>query len=1010
MGRTTTAVLFFILSLSLITILFYSPNPTLATTEEAKWSPVPLPVEGATGKWALAPGSDAKYLTAATDGTLYCYATPSSTSDTLFKSTDGGLSWLSVGRVSDVIIDIAVVAGNPAEVYYTTASRIHKSINAGATFTALAANPGGAAAGNIRITSLDVTRMGGSNLVVVSTRDTDAGQFGGVYLFDESAPLAGWLDTVIGSYDVLRTAFSPDYTNDRTLIAIATDETDMFVKTAINIGAWGQVTGDARLNGVVPVSVAIAFPASYRTNHTFYIGTDTGADGGNVYKITPALAPAMSVINTLGVGSGEGLGSVDVSSLSAIGDASSTTLLAGCARSARIYISRDGGTTWTRSQKPPTGQSETYAIFAPDSPGGQKVFTVTSGVDSAFSISTDGGGTWNQTGLIDAKITGLIDFAAAPGTPASLFLLTHDNVTGKYSLWRSEDGGTHWQRVFSASLPGVDSFNLIESSPQNSAFSVVCIAGRSNGNPALWQSTDSGQTFSLRAAPLTINVLAMVDKNTFFAGGYDGSKGLVYRTGNGGIFYSEPLEVGTKALHSLGISPDFGHDRMVAVGNIFGQVFLSTDGGVSFQQVGQQLPVSAGLSRVTITFDRDYKANGVLYAATDTKVTSASRERLFRLAVGRDTAWQSIHSSLPDNAILNQIAVTKDGALYAIDGQAVVTASGKGGAHRALTPSAQPAPSFETALRGLNDGMSISGLWTHGSRLWSIDIANVALMTMVDSLAVLPVLKSPGDGIAGQDVDLRLEWQAVSGATEYEWQISDSADFSSLPSGFSGTTPSASVRATNLQPGTIYRWRVRVSKPFSGPWSAVQSFTTRLGGQNIYPELLQPSAGAKTALKPVFQWRPVAGADRYELMVSTDTSFADPSISRKKETALMANAWQCETALEYNTTYFWKVRACTATNYGDWSPVSAFTTESAPVPTPAPAPPLNGTPLKAQETPPPVQQVIILPSPPQSLPEQSFVTVQVSIPNWALYGGLVLMVIITLLLAALLVALMRRRQ
>ncbi|MFC1874046.1 hypothetical protein ACFLYX_01955 [Chloroflexota bacterium] len=68
------------------------PPHSSATPEEVKWSKVNLPTNGETGHWVLASGAKVRHLKAAADGTLYCYANPSATSDTLFKSTDGGYS------------------------------------------------------------------------------------------------------------------------------------------------------------------------------------------------------------------------------------------------------------------------------------------------------------------------------------------------------------------------------------------------------------------------------------------------------------------------------------------------------------------------------------------------------------------------------------------------------------------------------------------------------------------------------------------------------------------------------------------------------------------------------------------------------------------------------------------------------------------------------------------------------------------------------------------------------
>jgi len=46
-------------------------SQTAASPEAAEWSVVNIPTEGKSGNWALASGSDVKYLIMAKDGTLY---------------------------------------------------------------------------------------------------------------------------------------------------------------------------------------------------------------------------------------------------------------------------------------------------------------------------------------------------------------------------------------------------------------------------------------------------------------------------------------------------------------------------------------------------------------------------------------------------------------------------------------------------------------------------------------------------------------------------------------------------------------------------------------------------------------------------------------------------------------------------------------------------------------------------------------------------------------------------
>lgn len=121
-----------------------------------KWSWVNTPTEGEAGNWVLAGGSDVRHLTAAIDGTLYCYANPAGTSYRLFKSTDGGFSWSHTGMVKDEIVAIATAPDNASIVYYATSSSVYKSADAGNSFTPLPPGPGGAGTNNLAITSIDV--------------------------------------------------------------------------------------------------------------------------------------------------------------------------------------------------------------------------------------------------------------------------------------------------------------------------------------------------------------------------------------------------------------------------------------------------------------------------------------------------------------------------------------------------------------------------------------------------------------------------------------------------------------------------------------------------------------------------------------------------------------------------------------------------------------------------------------------------------------------------------------
>jgi hypothetical protein len=334
--------------------------------------------------------------------------------------------------------------------------------------------------------------------------------------------------------------------------------------------------------------------------------------------------------------------------------------------------------------------------------------------------------------------------------------------------------------------------------------------------------------------------------------------------------------------------------------------------------------------------------------------------------------------------MIGQLIVSADDTLYATNFKA------DGGMERSINPTYSLGPTFETVTDGLDDGATLTGLWLHHNQLWSIDTTNTRLMTYTDSLT-LPVTltrpqdKAPGIGTITDHTisNIKLDWEAAKGATSYQWQLDYETNFSSVPTGFEDSTKASSARLPALEPATTYYWRVRVTKPVLSPWSAKWSFTTSLGGGVVAPELESPEAGAKgVPLTPVFQWSAIAGADSYELVVSADANFGNPSILKVDEYALPANAWQADVSLSYDTTYYWKVRASSSVSYSAWSAVSAFTTESPPAPT---------APVQSVQPPPPP------PPPPPPLP------VQPTTPDWVFYmlgllGFIIILLLITILL------------
>jgi photosystem II stability/assembly factor-like uncharacterized protein len=899
----------------LLLLLPISTSPVFAEPDTVKWSRVNIPTQGKAGGWVLASGSDIQHLRLASNGTLYAYG--KGLTYTLYQSTDNGYSWSAIGKVQDIIVDIAVAPDNV--VYYATPSQVYKSVDGVSKFAALPVT-GGAGADNIEITSLDVTGLA-NNVIVVGTRDTDNAEYGGVYLLEDAPPFT-WADTSLGNYDVYGLAFSPNYPADRQIIAVVSDETHTFITTDFGGAGWGATIADAKISNLVPVSAGIAFPEDYEPSiiASYFVAVDSGVNKGGAYKVEDSAATDLNI-------------GFDVSGLAVSGHTANANLIVGAAASTEVYLSTDGGRNWQLSTKPPTGQSKTCIVMAPG-----RAYAATSGTESALSCTTDGGTTWNQLSLIDTTISDIVDLSPSPvySEDETMFMLTFG---GEHSLWRSPGEGT-WERVLSSFTANIDTIDGVRLPPQYDIDNqIVFIAGTSNGNPAIWKSADNGQTFGRRLVSFPISTWAVVDNATLFVGSFDGSDGLVYLSTNSSLSYYEGTIAGGQSLSSIAFSPDYAQDKTILVGNSDGWVFCSEDNGSSFESLPHDATSKPLSGNISVAFDPDYADNNTVYAASD-----GADEGIYRFIVGRSDKWESIDS--PASGMIGRLLTSAGGTMYATNFKA------NGGMERCLNPTYPLGPTFETVTRGLDDGATLIGLWLSGNQLWSIDSTNTSLITYIDSLAQPITLTLPADEAIGMGMiindevkNISLDWETLPGATDYKWQLDYDNEFSSVPAGFEGDTRASSAQLPDLDPTTTYHWRVRATEPVLSPWSDKWSFTTSFGTEAYAPQLESPQAGATSVpVKPIFQWSAVAGADGYELVVSTEYAVDNPTILKTDTFALPSTAWQANIELDYDTTYYWKVRAVSSNTYSPWSAVSAFTTESES----SPSNPSNPSPASSQ--------------------------------------------------------------
>ena len=896
----------------LVVGLLGSAVTVAAEPDMAEWSGVNIPAEGRAGGWGLAPGSDIAQLSLAA-GVLYADKREG-TANRLMRSEDGGLSWAETDYEGGSVADIVCPRSDAETVYLTDGSHVYKSDDGGESFARVGDGTLPALDANERIACLDVGYDGSNHpIVFIGTADSDMSQYGGVYYIAEGDFGAGWADMMAGGYDIYSIAASPNLDQDRRLIALASDESHSYIINNEGVmGGWSErieLLKDNTTSFALSSASRIGFPNDFDIIYELFVGVGAGGNGG-VYRVDEGGAYDLGP-------------DADIVSLDIAEDGDGIELVAG--GEGGVWHSPDAGESWQPSLKAPTGEA-VYVAAAADFSHSGVAYAVTSGTESAFSISRDHCLTWNQTSLIDTRISDIVDLAPSPAyrQDNTLFMLTH-HTGGEHSLWRSPDGGVSWERVFCSGLPDVDRLEGLELSPRYGGDNnVVLLAGVSNSSPSIWKSNDNGQSFARRNAPLPIDAWVVVDDTSWFIGGFDGSHGLVYHTANSGSSYSEGAIAGDQPLNSIALSPNYIDDETLLVGNEYGWVYWSEDNGQSFEPLPPDAVSSPLSGELAVAFDPDYGSNGTVYAASN-----SAGEGIYRFTIG-DSDWENIDS--PDEGVIDTLIVSAEGTLYAANYDA------DGGMERCLDPTFPLQPTFESVTRGLDEGAKLVGLWLCEHQLWSIDSQNNKVMTYIDSLTAPVSLTSPLDGAPGVGIlidntarNVSLDWETLNGATDYQWQLNYEEDFSSLPEDFEGTTRASTARLPVLEPITTYYWRVRAIEPTLSPWSEKWSFTTSLGLTVTAPNLHSPEAGASgVSVSPIFQWSAIAGADSYELMVSTFATFDNPTILKTDGYALPSTAWQCNISLNYDTTYYWKVRAVSADSCSAWSAVSAFGTEPAP--------------------------------------------------------------------------------
>ena len=207
----------------------------------------------------------------------------------------------------------------------------------------------------------------------------------------------------------------------------------------------------------------------------------------------------------------------------------------------------------------------------------------------------------------------------------------------------------------------------------------------------------------------------------------------------------------------------------------------------------------------------------------------------------------------------------------------------------------------------------VAGSW---SQIWQF--------TTGSSLTA-PELLSPEDNATEQATVLTLSWNATDGAEKYHINVSLTEDFSDILF-YDKEVTETSEEISGLEYSSTYYWRVYAANTDDHSlWSDVWNFTTQAEPVPDAPVLLSPENNVDTMdINGILKWNKSSLANSYHIQLSENSGF-DPLTS---ESDGYQDTVYSYTGLNYETVYYWRVRAKNNQGPSEWSEAWSFKTRS----------------------------------------------------------------------------------
>ena len=959
--------------LGLILLLFPCLFPlagtelALARPDKLKWSIVDTPSEE--GNVVVSPSEINTIVVGSDDETFYAIDIPNGT---VYKSTDSGVTWeddltdaLTEEGATLPAWDIAVVPDDRELVAVVTNNRtaVYVSEDGGKEWV----NTNLPDLGALLISDVAISpEYGDDRDIAIGTRNPDGSTNGDIWVIRRLG-FPGWEAQGL-DMDVTSVRFSPNYDRDKTILAIASDDDKSYVCTGIrntdeNSTDWevtepskveiSEVSGDSPGENEIIVSDLVLprdYLGDYAERRVVYAAYSSSTAADDVYRIEDTR------VFRLDVDYGR---KVSLASIAYHGTCSGGKLLAGevlgeeDTASALIHLCsnpEERFPDWEEPTEPPTGGAVSGRANAQVawSSGGKVAYcgtssnNVTSAADwkeatkwngqpydeSSFSLSKDGGDTWNQLSLIDTAMGKLCDFALSADTE-TLYLASVGS--GFDSLWRSESEtvetlGEIWQRVwcFDSETDNI----ILRPTPEDSPKEAIVFAVRESDYARY--SLDKGETWkSVWDCPY-ITDLAVVNDELLYVLDDNLVNKRTWNEEEGIWEWDRDIDTGLLSGYTITTS---GED-FVFVGEDEdgeGKIAYSSDGGVSFE-LTEEVPEPG---EMLVIPDEEFDDNRIIYVAS-------SEGKIYRWTIEGSISWRELN---PPHLGFYGLA-QKGGALYGTHGPGVV---------RTLIPHLETVEEddWDSLTVGLASNVTFRAktlraisdeaidLWAIDDRsyyngvldpdkdeydpdvgrLWIYSDAFVLATPWPTSPAIGGLL--PCDPCTCRARTFFFRWRELRLVEQYDLWVALDEKFDYVIIKADNITPddihdpawSLALSPFRLGCGQTYYWKVRSCSTTEGErvhsrWSPPMNFTVKtcsaIEETYIAPILKVPESGSRgVSRSPAFSWLGFPHTTKYEFILAKDAGLTEIVVKEKVPTS----AYIYSGKLDWGTTYFWQVKA-----------------------------------------------------------------------------------------------------